>query len=70
MAPRRTSSSATRARPRPTETGFTAVATPAPGDVWAVGWEGPPNDHGLVNLWRPLIEHWDGHSWHVSLSLR
>jgi hypothetical protein len=57
-------------RPRPTETGFTAVATPAPGDVWAVGWEGPPNDHGLVNLWRPLIEHWDGHSWHVSLSLR
>jgi hypothetical protein len=59
-----------RGRPRPTETGFSAVATPAPGDAWAVGWEGPPNDHGLVYLTRPLIEHWDGHSWQVSLSLR
>lgn len=57
-------------RPRPTETGFTAVATPAPGDAWAVGWEGPPNDHGIVYLTQPLIEHWDGHAWQVSLSSR
>ena len=54
--------------PGPTRAGFTAVATPAPGDAWAVGWEGPPNDHGIVYLTSPLIEHWDGHTWRVSLS--
>jgi hypothetical protein len=55
--------------PGPTEAGFTAVATPAPGDAWAVGWEGPPNDYGNVYLTQPLIEHWDGQAWHVSLSV-
>jgi hypothetical protein len=54
--------------PGPTRAGFSAVATPAPGDAWAVGWEGPPNDHGIVYLTQPLIEHWDGQAWRVSLS--
>jgi hypothetical protein len=54
--------------PGPTGAGFNAIATPAPGDAWAVGWEGPPNDHGIVYLTQPLIEHWDGHAWRVSFS--
>ena len=54
--------------PGPTQAGFTAVATQAPGDAWAVGWEGPPNDHGIVYLTQPLIEHWDGQAWRVTLS--
>jgi hypothetical protein len=56
--------------PGPTQAGFIAVATPAPGDAWAVGWEGPPNDHGIVYFTQPLIEHWDGEAWRVSLSPR
>ena len=56
--------------PGPIEAGFSAVATPATGDAWAVGWEGPTNDHGIVYHTSPLIEHWDGQAWRVSLSPR
>lgn len=37
--------------------GIHAISTT---DVWAVGYQGSP-----VSIAVPLIEHWDGHSWHV-----
>jgi hypothetical protein len=45
-----------------TTDGLAAVAASSPGDAWAVG------SYYDGTAYRTLIEHWNGHSWHVQKS--
>ena len=43
---------------------LTGVAAPAPNDVWAIGWRFRKH-HGHHWQYQSMIEHWDGHAWHL-----
>jgi len=46
--------------PSPPTSGLVAVSALTPADAWAVG-----GTYTGCCRWRPLIEHWDGATWHI-----